>query len=286
MRKTTCLRIRNIFFRPGTYFFMTQDILSRLFSLCGKRVLVTGAGGGIGRALAIAFAEAGAIVGVHNRSPEALTETMVEIANVGGKCVELNGDLHDIKACQQLATQAKAVLNGVDVLVNCAGMNRRKPISEVTPDDFDTIMNVNLRSAFFLSQAIQPMMAEQGGGKIIHIGSITSSMALGGISVYAMSKISLAQLSKTMALEWAQYNIQVNCLAPGFIDTPLTRTGLWNDAKKKAWILDRTPAKRPGTPADLIGAALFLASPGSDFVTGQVLTVDGGFLAGGWWDTP
>ncbi len=260
------------------------DILHRLFSLKGKTALITGAGGGIGRALAIAFAEAGAVIGAHNRSQDALDETIREVERAGGTAIRLGGDLSDPLACAALVADARAALGRLDILVNCAGMNRRKPIAEVTPDDFDTIMAANLRSAFFVSQSAHAVMRLLGGGKIINIGSLTTLMGLGEVSVYGLTKAGLGQLTKTMALEWARDNIQVNCLAPGFIDTPLTHTSIWGDDKRRTWILDRTPAKRPGLPEDLVGVALLLASPASNFITGQTIAIDGGYLAGGWWD--
>lgn len=263
---------------------LEPDILHRLFSLKGKTALITGAGGGIGRALAVAFAEAGAIVGAHNRSEASLDETVRAIAAVGGKAVRLGGDLARVEDCRALVTAADAALGGIDILVNCAGTNRRKPITQVTQDDFDAIVAVNLRAALFVAQTAHPIMRARGGGKIINIGSLTTSIGLGDVGVYGLTKAGLGQLTKTMAVEWARDNIQVNCLAPGFIDTPLTRTSLWADPKKRAWLLSRTPAKRPGQPEDLLGAALLLASNASSFLTGQVLSVDGGLLAGGWWD--
>jgi 2-deoxy-D-gluconate 3-dehydrogenase len=267
-----------------TYSKDDNSILQRLFSLEGKTALITGANGGIGRALAIAFSQAGAVVGAHNRSVVKPNETASEILQKGGKAIPLYGDIASVDECQRLIASAHEALGRLDILVNCAGMNRRKPIADVTPDDFDTIVSVNLRSAFFLSQAAHPIMRAQGAGKVINIGSLTSLMGLGDIGTYGLTKAGLAQMTKTMAVEWARDNIQVNCLVPGFIDTPLTHTALWGDPKKSAWILSRTPAKRPGKTDDLLGAALLLASSASDFITGHTLVVDGGLLAGGWWD--
>ena len=144
-------------------------------------------------------------------------------------------------------------------------------------------MDVNLRSAFILCQEAHPVMKSQGGGKIVNVGSLTSLIGVGNVAVYGMTKAALAQLTKTLAVEWAKDNIQVNCLAPGFIKTPLTAKGQWADPHISQWILQRVPARRPGTPEDLIGTALLLCSPASDFVTGQVIAVDGGFLAGASW---
>ncbi|MBV9850859.1 MAG: glucose 1-dehydrogenase [Armatimonadetes bacterium] len=264
----------------------TSSLLNRLFSLEGKAALVTGASGGIGQALAVALAGAGARVGLHGRAMAALEATRSQVVQEGGEAILLPAELSGVDACRQLIRDAHAALGRLDVLVNCAGMNRRKPIAEVTADDFDAILAVNLRSAFFLSQAAHPLMRAQGGGKIIHIGSMTSFIGLGTVSVYGLTKSALAQLTKTMAVEWAPDNIQVNCLAPGFIRTPLTETSVWADPHKRQWWLDRIPARRAGVPEDLVGAALLLASPASDYLTGQVLAVDGGFLAGGSWEPP
>jgi NAD(P)-dependent dehydrogenase (short-subunit alcohol dehydrogenase family) len=163
------------------------------------------------------------------------------------------------------------------------GTNRRKPIRDVEAQDFEHIVAVNLQSVFFTCQAVYPIMREQGGGKIINVGSVTSTDGLGGVSVYGATKAAVAQLTKTMALEWAKDNIQVNCLAPGFIMTPLTEKGLWGDSHRKQWLLDRIPARRPGKPEELVGAALLLASDASSYITGQIINVDGGYLAGGSW---
>lgn len=258
--------------------------IEALFSLTGKTALVTGASGGIGRALAVGLAGAGATVGLHGRSEVQLSETAAEIARNGGKSALLIADLKDREACAGLIGAAKSALGRLDILVNCAGMNRRKPIRSVSDDDFDTIVDVNLRAPFFLSQAAQPVMKAQGGGKIIHIGSLTCFVGLGHVSVYGVTKSALAQLTKTQAVEWAPDNIQVNCLAPGFIKTPLTDVSLWQKDHQREWMLSRTPAKRPGTPEDLIGATLFMAGAGSAFFTGQTITVDGGVLAGGSWE--
>lgn len=259
------------------------DLLQRLFGLEGKVVLVTGASSGIGRALALAFGAAGGIVGVHGQRIAELQQTASQIEAAGGKAAVLPASLGDVAECRRLIAETVETMGRLDVLVNCAGMNRRKAISEVTEDDFDTIVAVNLRSVFFLSQAAHVHMRAQGGGKIVNIGSVTSTDGLGGVSVYGATKAGLAQLTRTMALEWAKDNIQVNCLAPGFIQTPLTEQGLWGDAWRRQWLLDRIPAGRPGLPEDLIATALLLSGSGSAYLTGQVLNVDGGYLAGGSW---
>jgi NAD(P)-dependent dehydrogenase (short-subunit alcohol dehydrogenase family) len=245
---------------------------------------VTGASGGIGRALAAGLAGAGATVALHGRSESQLEETAAAVRAAGGKSVSITADLNDSAACAALVDRATSQLGRLDVLVNCAGMNRRKRIEDVAGDDYDTIMNVNLRSAYFLSRAAREVMRTTGGGKIVHVASLTSFIALGGTSVYGMSKAALAQLAKTQAVEWAADNIQVNCLAPGFIATPLTEGPLWGDEKRRNWLLSRIPVRRPGRPDEMVAAVLFMAGPGSSYLTGQTIAVDGGVLAGGSWD--
>lgn len=263
--------------RPNSRFF------ERHFSLRGKSVLVTGGSGGIGRVLAVAFAEAGAQVGIHGVDKGKIETTRQLIEKVGGRGLELPADLGHVQACRQLIAEAVRKLKRLDILINCAGTNRRKPIKAVTEEDFEVITSLNLRSVFFLSQAAYPIMRDQGGGKIVNIGSVSSTDGLGGVSVYGATKAAVAQLTKTMALEWAKDNIQVNCLAPGFMMTPLTEKGLWGDPHRREWLLDRIPANRPGKPEELIGAALLLASNASSYLTGQIINVDGGYLAGGSW---
>lgn len=260
-----------------------SDILQRLFSLSGKTALITGASGGIGRALSIAFAEAGAAVGLHGTNTANLTETLRLVEEAGGQGIVLTADLQSVDACRQLIDDANEKLGRIDVLINNAGMNRRMPLEEFSQDDFDTIVSVNLRSPFFLANFVHPIMKAQGGGKIVNIGSLTTLTAVGNVGVYGMTKSALGQLTKTQAVEWAKHNIQVNCIAPGFIRTPLTATAQWADPVRRKWILERVPARRPGLPEDLIGAALLLATSAGDFITGQTLAVDGGYLAGGSW---
>ncbi|MFO7166587.1 MAG: glucose 1-dehydrogenase [Chloroflexota bacterium] len=261
---------------------MQTSRLLELFSLEGKVALVTGASGDIGRALAQGLAAAGATVALSGRSPEKLERTRAAIADAGGTAAVFPADLSEPEAPAALAERVAQQMGRIDVLVNCAGMNRRQPIAEVTAANYAAIMDANLRSAYFLSQAALPHLIAQGGGKIINIGSLTVAVGLADVSVYGMTKSALAQLTKTMAVEWAQHNIQVNCLCPGFIATELT-VPLFANQRRRAWILERTPLGRPGTPDDLVGMAIFLASRASDFMTGQTVFVDGGFTAGSMW---
>jgi len=257
-------------------------LLQRLFSLEGKSALVTGSSSGIGQELAVALAEAGAVVGVNGRNHERVRQTCSMIEEIGGKSEALIADIQEVEDCGKLIADANKVLGGLDILINCAATNRRKPINDVTQDDFDTIVAVNLRSIYFLCQEAHPIMRSQGGGKIINIGSINNYYGLDTVSVYGLTKGGVTQLTKVMAVEWADDNIQVNCITPGFIKTPLTKT-LWSDEKKSKWLLNRIPARRPGNTKDLVGVTLLLSSDASSYITGTSIIVDGGFLAGGSW---
>ncbi len=256
--------------------------LPELFTLQNRVALVTGASGGIGRALAHGLAMAGASVALNGRSAAKLAALQQEIRDQEGDAQIFPADLSTLEAIPPLVEAVIDRFGRIDILVNGAAINQRQPILEVMPDVYDQIMATNLRSVYFLSQAVWPQMVAQGGGKIINIGSLTATIGLASVSVYGMTKSALAQLTKTMAVEWAQHNIQVNCLCPGFIATELT-VPLWEDPNKRQWILDRLPIKRPGQPADLVGMAIYLASSASNYMTGQSIYVDGGFLAGSQW---
>jgi 2-deoxy-D-gluconate 3-dehydrogenase len=259
-----------------------NQTLNNLFSLDGRIALVTGASGGIGAAIAEGLAGAGATVALNGRSEERLDEVSERIVTAGGSCASFAADLAELEAVHGLYNAVIAHYGRIDILVNCAGMNRRQPILEVTPENYDLIMATNLRSIYFLSQRVAAGMREQGGGKIIHVGSLTTTIGLASVSVYGMTKSALGELTKTQAIEWAADNIQVNCLCPGFIATELT-VPIWNDPLRSKWILDRLPNKRAGKPADMVGLAVYLAAPASDYTTGQSIYIDGGFTAGSPW---
>ncbi len=258
------------------------SLFARLFSLEGKAVLITGASGGIGSAFAVAYAEAGAVVGVHGRDQQRVEQTCAEVAAVGGKAVPLYADLGSVAECRGLIAEAHQKMGRLDILINNAATNRRKPIADVTEDDYEFITGIDTRAIFFLSQAAHPLMKAQGGGKILHITSINIFFALDTVSVYGLSKGAVAQLTKVQAVEWAGDNIQVNCITPGFIRTPLSKP-IWDDPKKASWLRNRIPLRRPAEPEELVGAALLLTTPGGNYITGQNIVVDGGFLAGGSW---
>jgi 2-deoxy-D-gluconate 3-dehydrogenase len=257
--------------------------LDTLFSLRGKVALVTGAGGAIGGVLSKVLAGAGAAVALHDITLERSDPRRSDIEAAGGRAIALQGDLVDAAACRRVVDEAQRVLGRLDVLVNCAGINRRKPIAEVTPDDFDAIVAVNLRALYFVCQAAQRHMAAEGGGKIVNISSLSARHAFNTISVYAATKAGVSQLTRAMAREWVKDNIQVNCIEPGFIQTELTRP-LWDDPYRAEWFKRFIPAGRLGRPDELAGAALLLAGPASSYLTGQSITVDGGVLSGSSWE--
>ena len=247
-----------------------------MFSLTGKVALVTGANKGLGRAIACALAEAGAtIVGV---SREAADETRADVEAAGAAFVNVLADLGGLEPIGRIMTETLEKAGRLDILVNNAGLIRRQDAVDFSQADWDDVMNVNLKSAFFLSQAAGRIMIPQGAGKIINIASMLSFQ--GGIRVpsYTASKSGLVGITKLLACEWAGKGVNVNAIAPGYMATDNTAQ-LREDAQRNTDILNRIPAGRWGEPSDLGGAAVFLASRASDYVNGTILPVDGGWLA-------
>lgn len=254
-----------------------------LFSLRGKVALITGGGGDIGRSLSRGLASAGADVAINDISAADLEKAKAEAGRLGTRVETFLADIADTDACRRLADEVAERMGRIDILVNCAGINKREPILEVKPETYDRIMAVNLRGAYFVTQAVVPYMIRQGGGKVINIGSETVAVGLSEVSVYGASKAGISQLTKTQAVEWAQYNIQVNCLCPGYMLTRLTDVSLWANEGKARWMRERIPVRRPGNPDELVGTLLLFASGASTYLTGQTVFVDGGVLAGSPW---
>ena len=251
-------------------------ILDR-FRLDGKTALVTGAAGGLGAAIAIALAEAGATVACHgNRRPA--TQTAGTIQAQGRNAQAFSADLSDPQGAAHLFEQVHSALGAPHILVNNAGMIHREAAEDFASAAWMTVLQVNLNSVFQLCQLAGREMLRRGQGKIVNIASLLSFQ--GGIRVpaYATSKGGVAQLTKALANEWAGRNVQVNAIAPGYFRTTNTE-GLQQDETRNRQILERIPAGRWGDPEDLAGAAVFLASPASDYVNGEVLVVDGGWMA-------
>ena len=251
--------------------------MNGLFDLTGKVAIVTGATRGLGQGMAIALAKAGAnIVGVGQSS---LEPTQKEVEKVGGKFLAINANLTTLDKIQEIVDKTKETFGKIDILVNNAGTIRREDAINYKEKDWDDILNLNLKTLFFLSQAVAKEMIEQkSGGKIINIASMLSYQ--GGIRVpaYTASKSGVKGLTKALANEWAKYNINVNAIAPGYMITDNTKA-IREDVKREKEILDRIPAGRWGTPEDLAGAVIFLSSKASNYVNGECIAVDGGWLA-------
>jgi 2-deoxy-D-gluconate 3-dehydrogenase len=251
-------------------------MMANLFDLSGKVAIVTGANTGIGQAIALALAEAGADVAAVGRTPA--EETVAKARALGRNAEVVSADLSTIEPVQRVIDETVEKLGRLDILVNTAGIIRRADAVDFTEADWDAVIDTNLKSLFFLCQAAGRHMLGQGSGKIVNIASLLSFQ--GGIRVpsYAAAKSGVAGLTKALANEWAGRGVNVNAIAPGYIATNNTAALQADEARNKA-IVDRIPAGHWGDPADLGGAAVFLASAASDYVHGHILAVDGGWLA-------
>ena len=249
------------------------------FRLDGRVALVTGASGGIGSSIAESLSGAGARVALHGSSEATLAAIEQRLRGLDREVVSFPLDLTKAADVVSLVPTVIETFGSLDILVNCAGINRRQPTVEVTQADYEQIMAINLRAPFLLSQGAAVFMAEHGGGRIVNVGSISGELGLSGISVYEMSKAGLRQMTRQMAVEWAPHNIQVNCVLPGFLKTKLTET-VWADNRRRRWMLKHIPLGRAGDSSEVASVVLFLASPASSYVTGVSVAVDGGVLAG------
>lgn len=247
-----------------------------MFDLTGKIALVTGTSGGLGQGMAVGLAEAGAsVVCISSTNSD---RTVEEIRKLGGKAEQISADLSDTDALDQVFAQALSFYGGIDILVNNAGIIRRTPAADHARQDWNDVINLNLNTVFFLSQLVGRHMLERGSGKIINIASMLTFQ--GGINVpgYTAAKHAVAGITKALANEWAGKGVQINAIAPGYMETNNTAP-IRSDEQRLQSITDRIPAGRWGTPEDLKGPVVFLASQASDYVNGHVLCVDGGWLA-------
>ena len=253
---------------------------SKLFDLSGKRALVTGGSRGIGLSVAKALAEHGADVAIVARTKEQLEASKQQIqADTDKKVWTFPFDIKNIKGIEDFFKNIVSATKGVDILVNCAGTTVRGPSEEVDLKTWNKVIEVNLTAVFIISQAFCRHRQQAGkAGRIINIGSLTCHGARPTTAAYASSKGGLLMLTKTLAVEWAKYNINVNAIGPGYIATDLTEP-LWSDEEFTKWVLSKTPLGRWGRPDDLVGTAVLLASKAGDFITGQIIYVDGGWLA-------
>lgn len=253
--------------------------MSELFDLSGQVALVTGTSRGLGQYFARALAKAGADLILTSRRREDLAPFEEEIRAMGRKAVALELDVRDHASIQRMAAEAEAQVGQIHILVNNAGCNVRKPALDVTWDDWNLILDTNLRGSFFVAQAVARGMIQRGYGRIINIGSVTSVFGYAGLAPYGASRGGIKQLTMSLADDWSPHGVTVNCLAPGWFKTAQNRV-MYEDPEWVEYLVERIPVKRPGAPNDLDGAVVFLASEASRYVTGQTLLVDGGMSVG------
>lgn len=253
--------------------------MSELFDLGGRVAIVTGASRGLGQYFARALAKAGADLVITSRHLDHLRMFASEIESLGRRAVPLELDVRDPQSIECFAAQAEAACGHLDILVNNAGCNIRKPAIDVTWDDWNTILDTNLRGSFFVAQAIARRMIPRRYGRIINIGSVTSVAGYAGLAPYGASRGGIRQLTMSLADDWGKYGITVNCLAPGWFRTEQNKI-LYEDKEWVDYLCDRIPMKRPGAPNDLDSAVVFLAAESSRYITGQMLLVDGGISTG------
>lgn len=254
-------------------------ILDR-FKLTDQVAVVTGGGTGIGGAIARGFAEAGARVAVAGRRAEPLEEVCREIASKGGEAIAVPADVTDCGSLEALVKAVTGRWGKIDILVNSAGILVKAPAEDMTDTEWRRVIDANLTGTFLACRAVAPGMIERRGGRMINVASVTSFDALPNVPAYVASKGGVLQLTKALARDWARYGIRVNGIAPGFFITDLNRDVI--DDERQRRIMEKTPLGRLGELSDLVGAAVYLASRASDFVTGTTIVVDGGFLAAGF----
>jgi gluconate 5-dehydrogenase len=252
---------------------------NELFDLSGQVALVTGTSRGLGQYFARALAKAGADLILTSRKRDTLADFEAEMRGLGRRVVSLEVDVRDHASIQRMATEAEAAVGKIHVLVNNAGCNVRKPALDVTWDDWNLVLDTNLRGSFFVAQAIARGMIARGYGRIINIGSVTSVFGYAGLAPYGASRGGIRQLTMSLADDWSPHGVTVNCLAPGWFKTNQNRV-MYEDPEWVEYLVERIPAKRPGMPNDLDGAIVFLASEASRYITGQTLLVDGGMSIG------
>ncbi len=249
------------------------------FDLTGKVAIVTGASRGLGQTFASALARAGADLVITSSTLDSLQPFQQEVESIGRRAVPLALDVRDEGSIRRMVSDAAKAYPRIDILVNNAGCNVRKKAVDVTWDDWNLILDTNLRGAFFVAQSVAKEMIPHGRGRIINIGSVTSVMGYAGLGPYGASRGGIRQLTMSLADDWGPHGITVNCLAPGWFKTEQNKV-MYEDPEWVAYLVDRIPMRRPGKPSDLEGPVVFLASDASEYITGQTLLVDGGISTG------
>lgn len=254
-------------------------MIHNFFELSGKVALVTGTSRGLGQYFARALARAGAHIAMTSRDEASLAAFAEEIEALGSRTCSVALDVRDVPSIREAVALVENQLGPIEILVNNAGCNIRKPALDVTLDDWNTILDTNLRGSFFVAQAVAAGMVKRGYGRIINIGSVTAVAGYAGLGPYGASRGGIRQMTMSLADDWGKHGITVNCLAPGWFKTAQNKV-LYDNEEWVKYLCDRIPLKRPGRPDDLDGAVVFLASEASGYITGQTLLVDGGISTG------
>lgn len=248
--------------------------------VAGKVAVMTGATGGLGQAICKGLSEAGVKMVIGGRNTDKLRELEEEIKKTGGQVIASEVDVASEESLKQFVDTAIKAYSTIDILINCAGMTIKKPILDFSVEEWDKVVDTNLKAVFLCSRLVVPHMIKNGGGKIINFCSMGSYVSITTSAPYCAAKGGLMQLTKVMAMEWAPHNIQVNAVAPGFFNTPLA-SGIKNNPHAYEKLMMKSPMKRLGEVSELVGTIQYLASPATDFITGICIPVDGGFLVDG-----
>ncbi len=252
---------------------------NELFDLTGRVAIVTGTSRGLGQYFGRALAKAGADLVITSRHLDSLLPFQKEIEELGRRAVPVELDVRSAESIERMAALAKEAYGKIDILVNNAGMNIRKPALDITWDDWNAILDTNLRGSFFVAQAVARRMIARNYGRIINIGSVTSVAGYAGLAPYTASRGGIRQLTMSLADDWGKFGVTVNCLAPGWFRTEQNKV-MYEDKEWVEYLSDRIPMKRPGQPDDLDSAVVFLAAESSRYITGQLLLIDGGISTG------